>query len=156
MSPDEFPVVALPRFALAGALASRYGRCCNGRQVSTCCSRASPKTFAAVPFRFSPPPSSSCANTLRGLRIERRRFEFVMMATVLAGFWSLMSGTFVVMSLKAMAFWPERAPPRIEYEFKGTSQQQLRFKTLAWRSELDGQAPGLPADSNISSPIPPW
>ena len=38
---------------------------------------------------------------LRGARIERRRFEFVMMATVLSGFWSLMSGTFVVMTLRA-------------------------------------------------------
>ena len=40
-------------------------------------------------------------NTLRGARIERRRFEFVMMATVLAGFWSLMSGTFFLMTLRA-------------------------------------------------------
>ena len=38
---------------------------------------------------------------LRGARIERRRFEFVMMATVLAGFWSLMSGTFFLMTLRA-------------------------------------------------------
>ena len=35
-------------------------------------------------------------------RIERRRFEFVMMATVLAGFWSLMSGTFLIMTLRAV------------------------------------------------------
>jgi len=40
-------------------------------------------------------------NTLRGAKIERRRFEFVMMATVLAGFWSLMSGTFFLMTLRA-------------------------------------------------------
>ena len=40
-------------------------------------------------------------NTLLGVRIEGRRFEFVMMATVLAGFWSLMSGTFFLMTLRA-------------------------------------------------------
>jgi hypothetical protein len=40
-------------------------------------------------------------NTLRGARIERRRFEFVMMATIIAGFWSLMSGTFFLMTLRA-------------------------------------------------------
>jgi len=39
-------------------------------------------------------------NTVRGRRIERRRFEFVMLATVLAGFWSMMSGTFFVMLLQ--------------------------------------------------------
>ena len=27
-------------------------------------------------------------NTLRGAKIERRRFEFVVMATVLSGFWT--------------------------------------------------------------------
>src|SRR4051794_5655150 len=63
-----------------------------------------PKTFAAVPFLVFAAPFIIMRNTLRGKRIERRRFEFVMMATVLAGFWSLMSGTFVVMTLKAVGF----------------------------------------------------
>ena len=36
-----------------------------------------------------------------GVQIERRRFEFVMMATVIAGFWSMMSGTFFLMTLRA-------------------------------------------------------
>jgi hypothetical protein len=40
-------------------------------------------------------------NTLRGVQVERRRVEFVMMATVIAGFWSLMSGTFFMMTLRA-------------------------------------------------------
>ena len=60
-----------------------------------------PKTFAAVPFLVFAAPFIIMRNTLRGARIERRRFEFVMMATVLSGFWSLMSGTFVVMTLRA-------------------------------------------------------
>ncbi|MDB5519305.1 MAG: hypothetical protein JWQ17_6063, partial [Tardiphaga sp.] len=42
-------------------------------------------TFAAVPFLVFAAPFIIMRNTLRGRRIERRRFEFVMMATVLAG-----------------------------------------------------------------------
>jgi hypothetical protein len=41
-------------------------------------------------------------NTLRGRRIEQRRMQFVMLATVIAGFWSLMSGTFVLLALRAL------------------------------------------------------
>ena len=32
-------------------------------------------------------------NTILGRRLEGRRFEFVFLATLIAGFWSLMSGT---------------------------------------------------------------
>ena len=60
-----------------------------------------PKTFAAVPFLVFAAPFIIMRNTLRGARIESRRFEFVMIATVLAGFWSLMSGTFFLMTLRA-------------------------------------------------------
>jgi len=60
-----------------------------------------PKTFAAVPFLVFAAPFIIMRNTLRGARIERRRFEFVMIATVLAGIWSLMSGTFFLMTLRA-------------------------------------------------------
>jgi Family of unknown function (DUF6949) len=38
-------------------------------------------------------------NTIRGRRLEDRRIGMVMLATVIAGFWSLMSGTVVVMAL---------------------------------------------------------
>lgn len=59
------------------------------------------KSLAAVPFLVFAAPFIIMRNTLRGRRIERRRFEFVMMATIIAGFWSLMSGTFFVMALRA-------------------------------------------------------
>ena len=42
-------------------------------------------------------------NAVRGRRIEGRRVELVMLATVIAGFWSLMSGTVVVMAFGAVA-----------------------------------------------------
>ena len=40
-------------------------------------------------------------NTVRGRRIEHRGFGMVMIATIVAGSWSLMSGTVVVMALTA-------------------------------------------------------
>jgi hypothetical protein len=39
-------------------------------------------------------------NTIYGAIQDGRRFEFVFMATVIAGFWSLMSGTAVVTMLR--------------------------------------------------------
>ena len=89
-------------FAFAGALTSGYqailqrpaGFGLLGEGVA-------PSTFAAVPFLVFAAPFIIMRNTLRGGMTERRRFEFVMMATVLAGFWSLMSGTFFVMTLRA-------------------------------------------------------
>ena len=89
-------------FALAGALVSGYqvfaerpagfGLLQDG---------VAPKTFAAVPFLVFAAPFIIMRNTLRGMRLESRRFEFVMMATVIAGFWSMMSGTFFLMTLRA-------------------------------------------------------
>jgi O-antigen/teichoic acid export membrane protein len=61
-----------------------------------------PKTFAAVPFLVFAAPFIIMRNTVRGRRIEHRRFEFVMLATIIAGIWSLMSGTVVVMAVAAL------------------------------------------------------
>jgi hypothetical protein len=58
--------------------------------------------FAAVPLLIFCAPFLIMRNTLRGRGIERRRAEFVMVATVIAGLWSLMSGTVVVMALQAL------------------------------------------------------
>jgi O-antigen/teichoic acid export membrane protein len=63
-----------------------------------------PSTFAAVPLLAFAAPFIIMRNTLRGRRMQRRRFEFVMFSTLLAGFWSLMSGTVVVMALRAIGF----------------------------------------------------
>jgi O-antigen/teichoic acid export membrane protein len=61
-----------------------------------------PSTFAAVPMLVFAAPFIIMRNTVRGRRIEHRRFEFVMIATVVAGFWSLMSGKVVVIALAAI------------------------------------------------------
>jgi hypothetical protein len=58
--------------------------------------------FAAVPLLIFCAPFLIMRNTLRGRRIERRPAEIVMVATVIAGLWSLMSGTVVVMALQAL------------------------------------------------------
>ena len=59
-------------------------------------------TFLAIPVLTFAAPFIIMRNTIRGRRLERRRFEFAMMATVLAGIWSLMSGTVVVAAFNAL------------------------------------------------------
>jgi hypothetical protein len=61
-----------------------------------------PARFAAVPLLIFSAPFIIMRNTLRGRRLERRRAEIVMVATVIAGLWSLMSGTVVVLALQAL------------------------------------------------------
>jgi len=89
-------------FALAGALANGY-QAMSQRPAGFALLQegVAPRTFAAVPFLVFAAPFIIMRNTLRGMRLESRRFEFVMMATVIAGFWSMMSGTFFLMTLRA-------------------------------------------------------
>src|SRR5471030_2772388 len=56
----------------------------------------SPQAFAAVPLLMVAAPFLIMRNTLLGRRQEGRRFQFVFLATLIAGFWSLMSGTVLV------------------------------------------------------------
>ena len=58
-----------------------------------------PVAVAHVPFLVFAAPFIIMRNTIRGRRLEDRRIGMVMLATVIAGFWSLMSGTVVVMAL---------------------------------------------------------
>jgi hypothetical protein len=61
----------------------------------------SPTTFAAVPVLMLSAPFLIMRNTILGHQQEGRRFEFVFLATLIAGFWSLMSGLVLVMALRA-------------------------------------------------------
>ncbi|WP_027518724.1 hypothetical protein [Bradyrhizobium sp. WSM1417] len=89
-------------FALAGALVSGYQTVAQRPAgFGLLQDGVAPKTFAAVPFLVFAAPFIIMRNTLRGRQLESRRVEFVMMATVIAGFWSMMSGTFVLMTLRA-------------------------------------------------------
>ena len=106
MSPESIQsfIALLIGFAVAGSLATGYQlvterplsfRLLNGGMQVV--------TFLAVPVLTFAAPFVIMRNVIRGRRIERRRFEFVMLATVLAGFWSLMSGTVVVALFKAFS-----------------------------------------------------
>jgi hypothetical protein len=89
-------------FAVAGLCSSAY-RLVTSRLPSFGLLSAgpSPQTFAAVPLLMLSAPFLIMRNTLLGREQEGRRFQFVFFATLIAGFWSLMSGMVLVMSLRA-------------------------------------------------------
>lgn len=55
-----------------------------------------PRALMAVPLLTFGAPFVIMRNTIRGRQIESRRFEYAMIATIIACFWSLMSGTVFV------------------------------------------------------------
>jgi len=89
-------------FAAAGLCASAY-QLVTSRLPSfgLLSAGAKPSTVAAVPLLIVAAPFLIMRNTLVGVRQESRRFEFVFLATLIAGFWSLMSGLTMVMALQA-------------------------------------------------------
>lgn len=105
MSPESvqsFMALAIG-FAFAGLMSSGY-QLVTERPASFRLLEQGPRpaALAAVPFLVFAAPFIIMRNTIRGRRIEHRRFEFVMLATVIAGIWSLMSGTVVVMAIEAI------------------------------------------------------
>jgi hypothetical protein len=104
MSPDVQSLVALAiGFAVAGMLSSGYQLMTDRPASFRLLGRgARPSTLAAVPFLVFAAPFIIMRNTVRGRLLEDRQLAFVMLATILAGFWSLMSGTVVVMTLAAL------------------------------------------------------
>jgi hypothetical protein len=106
MSPESLQsfIVLSIGFAVAGLLATGY-QLVTERPLSFRLLNEGARlvTFLSIPVLTFAAPFIIMRNTLRGRRIERRRFEFVMLATVLAGFWSLMSGTVVVTAFRAFS-----------------------------------------------------
>jgi hypothetical protein len=99
MSPESlqmFLTLALG-FAAAGLCSSAYqlatSQLPSFGQLTT---GPSPKAFAAVPLLMVAAPFLIMRNTLIGRQQESRRFQFVFLATMIAGFWSLMSGLVLV------------------------------------------------------------
>jgi hypothetical protein len=89
-------------FAFAGALASGYQAYAERPAGFGLLQEGeTPRRFVAIPFLVFAAPFIIMRNTLRGVQLEQRRIQFVMLATVIAGFWSLMSGTFFLMTLRA-------------------------------------------------------
>lgn len=88
-------------FAVAGLLSSAYQVLTTQPPSFTLLEQGERRqALAAVPFLIFAAPFIIVRITLRGTRIERRSFAFAMLATVLAGFWSLMSGTLLVTALQ--------------------------------------------------------
>jgi len=89
-------------FAAAGMCSSGY-RLVTSRLPSFNQLSAGPgaAAFAAIPVLVVSAPFLIMRNTILGRRQEGRRFEFVFLATLIAGFWSLMSGSVLVMTLQA-------------------------------------------------------
>jgi hypothetical protein len=89
-------------FAIAGLLATGYQAATEQAPSFRLLERGpKPSTFAAVPFLAFAAPFIIVSSTLRAPR-DRHRFTTVMTATVVAGIWSLMSGTVFVMALEAL------------------------------------------------------
>jgi hypothetical protein len=90
-------------FAIAGLATSAY-QLATSQLPNFGLLNAGPKpaTVAMVPVLVFAAPFLIMRNTLLGRRHEGRRFEFVFVATILAGLWSLLSGTVVVMTLQAI------------------------------------------------------
>ena len=104
MSPDQVEhIFALAMgFAVAGLVASGY-QLVTRRPASFRLLQRGPRpsTFAAVPFLVIAAPFIIMRNTIRGRQLEGRSVTAVMAATVVAGFWSLMSGTLAIAVLMA-------------------------------------------------------
>jgi hypothetical protein len=99
---DSFFALAIG-FAIAGLCASGY-RLFSRHMPSFRLLEVGPvpARFAAIPLLMFSAPYIIMRNTIRGRRIEGRRAEIVMLATVIAGLWSLMCGTVVVLALQAL------------------------------------------------------
>jgi hypothetical protein len=104
MSPHsvQMLIVVAFGFAMAGLLSSAY-QLVTSRLPSFALLTTGPSVgaIAAVPLLILAAPFLIMRNTLLGARHEGRRFQFVFFATMIAGFWSLMSGQVLVMGLHA-------------------------------------------------------
>ena len=93
-------------FALAGLLATGYQLATYRPASFRLLERGPhPSAFAAVPFLAFAAPFIIMRNTIRGRELEGRSLTLVMAATVIAGFWSLMSGTVFVTALASLGLF---------------------------------------------------
>lgn len=89
-------------FAIAGLLASAYQVLADRPLSFRLLAAERLKALACVPLLTFGAPFVIMRNTVRGRRIENRRFEAAMLATMLACFWSLMSGTVIISMIGRM------------------------------------------------------
>ena len=90
-------------FAIAGSFTSGYQLATNRMPSFSQLSKGvSARALASVPVLVFAAPFLIMRNTILGAIQDGRRFEFVFLATLIAGFWSLMSGTMLVTMLRAV------------------------------------------------------
>jgi len=90
-------------FAIAGMLATGYQLATDQPAGFHLLEQGpKPSTFAAVPLLVFAAPFIIMRNTIRGRVIEGRSMQLVMIATIVAGLWSLMSGSVAMMAIEAM------------------------------------------------------
>ena len=91
-------------FSVAGLLASLYqlvtARPASFQILST---RPQRSTIVTLPFVIFVTPFLIMRNTIRGQQIEGGSFGFAMLATMVAGFWSLMSGELVMRMIETLS-----------------------------------------------------
>ncbi len=83
-------------FAFAGLLANSFELFTQRRASFGLLETGGPFALACVPVLVFSAPFIILRNTLRGRRFERRPMGFVFAATLIACFWSLMSGRVVL------------------------------------------------------------
>lgn len=83
-------------FAFAGLLASTFELMTRHKASFHLLQSGGLLALASVPVVVFSAPFIILRNTVRGRQIEGRPFHFVMLATIVAGFWSLMSGRLVL------------------------------------------------------------
>jgi hypothetical protein len=83
-------------FAFAGLLASAFELMTERRASFHLLETGGVAALASVPMLVFSAPFIIIRNTVRGRRFERRPVHFVMLATIIACLWSLMSGRLVL------------------------------------------------------------
>lgn len=88
-------------FALAGSATTGYQLATDRMPSFSQLSKgANTRALASVPVLVFAAPLLIMRNTIYGAIEDGSRFKYVFVATVIAGFWSLMSGTAVVTMLR--------------------------------------------------------
>ncbi|HWP27114.1 MAG TPA: hypothetical protein VNL39_12290 [Xanthobacteraceae bacterium] len=90
-------------FAIASLLASFYELVTERPpSFALLTGRAEPSAILTVLFLLLAAPFIIMRNTIRGVEYEHRNAGFVMIATVIAGLWSLASGALVVRTIQSL------------------------------------------------------
>lgn len=91
-------------FAFAGMLCSGFQWFAERPASFRLLNETRPLALAAVPFLVFAAPFIIIRNTVRGRLHEDRNMGFVMLATIIAGFWSLFSGVAAIEALRYAGF----------------------------------------------------